>query len=229
MESSGFLTAVFLQARIGSKRLPAKALLPLAGKTVLEQVMISLGGIKAGLHVLLTDKESEKIFRPLAEVCGFQLFTGHSSDVLLRYSNAAKCLKPDIIIRATGDNPLVSDELAVELLKHHVEGKADFSAYTGLPLGVGVEILGVKALLEANKRAADPYEREHVSPFLYRRKNEFNVFYPEPGKRYCLPGARVTLDTEADYKYITGIYNELYKDRPIRIEELILWLKEKAE
>ena len=48
-------TGVFLQVRLGSRRLPRKALLPLGDSTVIRQAMRALRRVPAGVHALLTD------------------------------------------------------------------------------------------------------------------------------------------------------------------------------
>jgi spore coat polysaccharide biosynthesis protein SpsF (cytidylyltransferase family) len=83
-------TGVFLQARINSVRLKAKALLPLRGTSTIQHVMRALLPVNADVHALLTDQESRELLSPYAEAEGFRLFAGPSDDVLLRYCRAAE-------------------------------------------------------------------------------------------------------------------------------------------
>ena len=219
------LTAVFLQARIDSTRLPGKALLPLAGRTVIDHVMEALREIRADIHVLLTDGDSLESLAPHAASCGFEIFEGPKDDVLSRYAGAVSRYGARYVIRATGDNPLVSPSLATAILAEHIGGGFDYSGYAGAPLGTGVEVVTASVLLEAAAEAAEPYEREHVTPYIYRRPEAFAVHRPAAPKQFYLPDARVTLDTEKDYTFIREIFSDLYTDRPISIERLVRWLK----
>ncbi|HUX19741.1 MAG TPA: hypothetical protein VMW69_00790, partial [Spirochaetia bacterium] len=118
---------IFLQARIGSTRLKEKVLLPLGDRSVIEQAMRSLKRCDAELNLLLTDYESEDRLAPLVRTCGFELFAGSSEDVLSRYAGALRSHPVEYIVRATGDNPLVSSELVLSLLDLHIRMGADFS------------------------------------------------------------------------------------------------------
>lgn len=221
-----FRFGVFLQARIGSTRLREKALLPLGGKTVIEQAMLSLRRCRAPVNILLTDRHGEQRLEPFARRCGFDLFTGSSNDVLSRYAGALEAHPVDYLVRATGDNPLVSSELVLSLLQMHTEEGADFSGYIGMPLGLGVEIVNAEVLLTEAVEAKDLYEREHVNPFLYRRPERFLIHHPEVPERYRLTDRSVTLDTEEDYRYLRDLYSEIYEGKPIALDRVIGWLKE---
>lgn len=222
------MIALFLQVRLGSTRLPGKALLPLAGRTVVEHAMAALGNVPAELYALLTEPDSAEALAPYARACGFELYIGPKDDVLARYAGACRVWKPDTVIRATGDNPLVSWELAREILRLHHERQADYSGFLDIPIGSGVEILRTEALFTAEREAVDPYEREHVSPFLYRRPARFLINRPLPEARYRLPDARVTLDTPEDYARITAVFDTLYAGSPIGLDTLVGVLAEQA-
>lgn len=217
--------AVFLQARLGSTRLKEKVLLPLQGKSVIEHAMESLQGCRAPLNVLLTDRESEQRLAPYARRCGFDLFAGASNDVLARFAAAARAFPAERIVRATADNPLVSSELVLSLLELHRRHGADFSGYIGMPLGLGVEVVNASALFIEDREAEDPFEREHVNPFLYQRPDRFRILHPEVPARYRLADCSVTLDTEEDYRYLSRVYRALYEGMSIDTRRLVDWLR----
>lgn len=214
-------TAVFLQVRLDSSRLPRKALLPLAGKPVILHAMEALKQVDTDKHVLLTDDESADALYSPAEKAGFEVFTGPRDDVLERFALGVEHFGVDTFIRATGDNPLVSAECASDLLKLHLSEGVDYSGYRGLPLGTGVECVRSAALLEARRRAVKPYDREHVCPYLYTHPDSFRIFTPEVRDECRAPELRVTLDTAADYERLKTIFSRLYHDEPIRITELV--------
>ncbi len=214
------MIAVFLQARLDSTRLPGKALLPLRGKPMVQMVMERLRRISADIYVLATDHEGKQRFTPMAEKAGFQVFEGSKEDVLERFCRAIETFKPKTVIRATGDNPLVSWELADRILEDHVRLKADYSAFQGMPLGLGVEVVEASALLQAGKETEDPYDHEHVTPYLYRNPDTF--FLHRPLVELAYRGrTRVTVDTEADYRKVEGMYRELESIEMPSLEEII--------
>jgi spore coat polysaccharide biosynthesis protein SpsF len=215
------MTGVFLQARLDSSRLPRKALLPLADRSVLEHAMRALLAVGADVYVLLTDEESSGELAPYAEREGFELFVGAKEDVLKRYADAARDFGVDRIIRATGDNPLVSGECARLICDLHRQEAADYSGFRGLPLGTGVECVETEALLEAEKLSSNRYYREHVCPFIYEHPERFIIHQPEAPREYRFPEGRVTLDTGEDYRRLQEIFRLAYEGKPVGIGSLV--------
>ncbi len=226
-------TGIFLQARLGSTRLPGKALFELEGKPIITHAMEALGktaaAVSADVRVLLTDHESFPSLAPVAEASGFFAFAGSAEDVLDRYLKAAEKYGTGIIIRATGDNPLVDGRAAQLILDSHILASADYSGFDSMPLGTGVEILDTAALERASRESNEPYDHEHVSPYLYKNPGLFKINRIEAPSELCLEGARVTVDTYDDYSFLKKLYADLYRGRPLSIEEIIPWLREHGD
>jgi spore coat polysaccharide biosynthesis protein SpsF len=219
------LTAIVLQARMGSTRLPGKALLPLGGSSLVEQAMSRLARVEAELRVLATDEASARALSPAAERRGFELLVGPAEDVLSRYCLAIRRFRPDLVIRATGDNPLVSHELASLLVERRKGSPSDYAGYRDMPIGMGVELVASEALLRAEAEAREAPEREHVCPYLYAHPELFRVDRPEAPAEYLMPGASVTVDTAADYESVLRIYGTLYDGRPIPSAAVLEYLR----
>ncbi len=219
---------VFLQARLGSTRLPQKVLLPLKGGNVLQHALRSLRKIKADVYALLTDHNSGGVLEQYAAEEGFSLFVGPENDVLHRFTSAVRFFKVERVIRATGDNPLVSWRLASEILELHEKKRADLSHFINIPLGTGVEVVEASALLAAENESADPYEHEHITIFLYRNPERFTILEIEGPAGCILPDQRVTLDTDSDYQLIRNIYSDLYINEPISTFDIVAWFKRKS-
>lgn len=217
--------AVFLQARLGSTRLPGKALKLLAGISSTGQAMKRLKEIPVEHYVLLTDKKSFSALTPEAEKWGFEIMEGSENDVLKRFALAVEKYVPHTFIRATGDNPLVFSEEATLILKDHLEKKADHSWFTGMPLGAGVEIVKAEKIIEADKYAKDPYEREHVTPYLYKRKIEFYLNHIEAPASVVFPDGRITMDTLEDYNYLKKIFEKWDESIILSSVKLVKMLK----
>jgi spore coat polysaccharide biosynthesis protein SpsF len=218
------MTGVFLQARLDSTRLPRKALAPLAGKPLVLHAMESLKKIPAQVHALLTDPGSAPELSPLALQAGFQLFAGSLPDVLDRFCAALSAFPVDTVIRATGDNPLVSWEMATRLLDEHLGLGADYSGYFGLPVGCGVEIVRSECLLLARRESSDPYDHEHVTPYLYRNPQSFSLHRPLAPKEFQSRRS-LTVDTQSDLSRLRPVFAALYKGGPIPLAELIEWIR----
>jgi spore coat polysaccharide biosynthesis protein SpsF len=229
------MTGIVLQVRIDSSRLPGKALLPLGGRgdsgtaTLTARVMEALNLVPADSRILATDAASAGKLGPIATSRGFELLVGPKEDVLARFCLAARKYSLDRIIRATGDNPLVSYELAGLLAERHEKLGPDCSGYVGMPIGMGVEIVEAAALFAAERESDDPYDREHVTPFVRKRPDRFRVDSPEVPEDFRLPRGRVTVDTASDYERVQAIFADLWRSRPIPTAEVLAWLRSHPE
>jgi len=203
------LTAVVLQARLDSTRLPGKALLNLDGKPVIFRVMQALGNIPCDLKALACAEDSLSAFSPLAEEAGFTIIAGPKEDVLERYCIVIRKYSIDRVIRATGDNPFVFADAAEAINREAVSLNADYSGYMNLPYGAGVESVAASALLRAAKDAQLQQEREHVCPYLYNHTEIFKIHRPQAPDCWNFPDIRLTIDTREDYDRACELYTVL--------------------
>jgi len=204
--------AVIVQMRLDSSRLPAKALLPFGDGTLSDAVFARLSRIPADMRVLATDVDGARKLGPIAAAHGFETFTGPKEDVLARFAMAIGAFRPDRIVRATGDNPFVSPELATMLCAFAADESCDYAGYAGMPVGMGVECVDAEALLAADRESVDPYEREHVCPWLYRHPERWKVRRPRCPDEYSFPEGRVTVDLRSDYEDALRIAGSLGSD-----------------
>ncbi len=209
------MTSIILQARLGSTRLPGKALLPLAGEPILVRVMQTLRTIPADAYVLACDEASFDSFLPLANANGFTCISGSASDVLERFCKVIRQTGTDLILRATGDNPFLFAGAAEAALARYQELRRaaeaagagspapDYFTWAGLPHGSGVEILKASALLQACEAPPfSAYEHEHVGPALYAHRDQYRCVFEKAPDQWFYPELRTTVDTAADYKRV---------------------------
>jgi spore coat polysaccharide biosynthesis protein SpsF len=206
------MTALILQGRLDSSRLPEKSLLPLEGAPLIYRVMEALNTVPCDLRILACPENCEASFRPLAKRAGFELFTGPRDDVLARFCGAIRRYGPQRIIRTTGDNPFVFADAAAALAEEAAALDADYAGYAGLPWGAGVEAVSAEALLQAEKEAEKPEEREHVCPYLYGHPELFRLHRPLAPRKWQNPRGReirLTVDTPEDYRQAEKLYKAL--------------------
>ncbi|MDR2375063.1 MAG: NTP transferase domain-containing protein [Treponema sp.] len=204
---TGCRTAVVLQARLDSARLPAKALLPLGGRPLICRVMEALRYVEADVYVLASPENCAGQFGPLAEETGFLFCPGPEEDVLGRYCLAIRRHSIDRVIRATADNPFVFADAASAINAEALSLGADYAAYGGLPYGAGVESVSAEALLRAERETfpvpegfPQSPEREHVCPYLYGHPELFLLHRPLVRQEWRGPSMRITVDTGEDYE-----------------------------
>lgn len=199
------MTAVVLQARLNSTRLPRKALLELNGKPVISRVMETLSHVAADIRVLACDEASYPHFEPLAAEAGFLCIAGPAEDVLERFCLVIRKTGADVIIRATGDNPfLFADAAEASLARYRElqedENSPDYYTWAGLPHGSGVEIMNGKSILLAAALTDSSFDHEHVGPALYRHRDRFRCMYETAPEPWYFPGVRTTIDTREDFE-----------------------------
>jgi spore coat polysaccharide biosynthesis protein SpsF len=185
--------------------------------------MEALRSLPVDRWVVLTDTESKPKLEPIARRHGYETFAGHPENVLKRYVEAALYFDVERIVRATGDNPLVSAALARETLQLQEVTAADYAGITGTPYGTGVEVVRTAALVDLQSYTQERYVTEHVTPGLYRRPERYRVVTRSAADSVRYPEMRVTLDTPQDYEYIAGVFRDLYRGRPIELPELVAY------
>jgi spore coat polysaccharide biosynthesis protein SpsF len=203
------VTAVILQARLDSRRLPGKSLLPLGGRPLVFRVMEALTRLKADLRVLACPEDCAPVFGPLAEEAGFELVPGPKEDVLARYCVAVRKFGTDRVIRATGDNPFVFIDAAETINREACGLGADYACYAGIPHGSGVESVGGEALLRAEREAESAPDREHVCPYLYAHPELFFLHRPLAPPSWQDLAMRLTIDTPEDFSRAEALYRQL--------------------
>jgi len=203
------VTALVLQGRLDSSRLPGKTLLPLGGRPLILRVMEALGVLQCGAKILACPEDCVSSFAPLAEEAGFTLIAGPKEDVLARYCLVIRKTGAERIIRATGDNPFVFVDAAGALNQEALSLGADYAGYSGLPYGAGVESVASEALLRAERETCSPAEREHVCPYLYNHPELFRLHRPLAPPVWQGPELRLTVDTREDYEGALVLYERL--------------------
>jgi spore coat polysaccharide biosynthesis protein SpsF len=210
-----------VQARMGSTRLPGKVLKPLSGITVLSHVIQRLKHAKqlSAIVVATSDLVQDDPIVEEAVSSGAEVFRGSEIDVLSRYFYAAKLHEADYVVRITSDCPLISPEIVDDCISTILNSGADYSSNAlerTYPRGLDVEVFTMQALETSFDHSQEPAEREHVTPYIYRRPELFKISHVVNEVDYSKH--RWTLDTLEDYNLLTEIYDRLY--RPGRI---ILW------
>ncbi len=217
--------SIILQVRIASTRLPGKLLLPLCGKSIFEHILTRLQAARTPSSIIVaTTRDTLPHIDSIAERFGVPLYVGSENDVLLRFVEAMRVHEVDTVIRATGDNPLVSIPHIDRVVELHSGANADLTLYPLLPYGTGVEVIRGSVLEEISGKTEDPFEREHITQYLYRHESDYRIIRGVPEEALRRPDIRLTVDTEDDYRYMNEIYEALYQGMPIPLHEVIRYL-----
>ncbi|AYV45007.1 flagellin modification protein FlmC [Caulobacter flavus] len=208
-----------LQARMSSTRLPGKVLADVAGAPmILRQVeRLRRAASIERLIAATSDQASDDALARALEAAGVEVFRGSLDDVLGRFAGAVAGLEEDDqMLRLTADCPLADPRLIEALIARHLASGADYSATTlphrTYPIGLDAEILSVGLLRLMAREATDPYEREHVTPFVYRRPERFVL----DGLTQAVDESQVrwTVDLPSDLAFVRAVYEALYPGKP---------------
>jgi spore coat polysaccharide biosynthesis protein SpsF len=163
--------------------------------------MQALNRVPANIRVLACPEDSLSSFAPIAQEAGFEIIAGSKENVLERYCLAIRRFTITRVIRATGDNPFVFTDAAAAINAEAMALNADYSGYSGLPIGAGVESVSAAALLRCDTEAASASDREHVCPYLYNHGEIFRLHRPIAPLRWQDTPLRIrlTVDTQEDF------------------------------
>ena len=208
-----------LQARMSSTRLPGKVMADLAGAPMILRQIERLRRARRLDRIAVatsTDPSDDGLAEMLADH-GVAVHRGPLADVLGRYAGALAALGPaEVLARLTADCPLADPEVidaTVDLLlERGLDYAANTPAHRTFPKGLDVEVMKASALLTAAREAKDPYEREHVTPYLYRHPETFaQDFLSQAAEEGEL---RWTVDRPDDLAFVREVYGALYARSP---------------
>jgi glutamate-1-semialdehyde 2,1-aminomutase len=108
-----------VQARMGSTRLPNKVMMPIGNIPMIGVLLKRLSFSKQIDEIVLATSHDKKndVMVSYVQSLGFGCKRGSESDVLGRFLDTAAAYSADIIVRITGDCPLVDAVLVDEAIK----------------------------------------------------------------------------------------------------------------
>lgn len=212
-------TTIIVQARMTSTRLPGKVLKKVLGKPLLVYQLERLRRVKLADEIVIATTTNETDL-PIVKLCSdlaISCFRGPEEDVLARYYGAAQQFPGDIIVRLTSDCPVIDPQVIDKVIQYYLDHQQEVDYVSNVlertyPRGMDTEVFSFKALHEAFEEATDKADREHVTPFIYRQPERYqlaNVPYQEDQSRH-----RWTVDTPQDLELVTRILEALYPYKP---------------
>ena len=210
-QESNKKTLAIIQARMNSSRLPGKVLMPINGRPMLDYMIKRVSSAsEIDDFVIATSIESSD--NPVEEYCienNVNVFRGNLDDVLDRFYQASKSIEAEIIIRLTGDCPLVDPKILNTMVGIFKKNNYDYIANTAppegitFPEGMDVEIFSKAALEKAWKEAKKPSEREHVTFYFWKNPELFSTFRHD--LKEDLSNYRLTVDYPEDFELVLHI------------------------
>ena len=208
-----------IQARRSSTRLPDKIFKTIKKKPLIHWIIsrVSKSQLINKIIVATTkDRADNKIISWVKNNTSCETFRGNKNNVLARFYNCAIKYKPKYIVRITADDPFKDPRLidkAIRIIKKNKYDYCSNTIYPTYPDGLDVEVFTFYALKKTFFRAKSLVDKEHVTSYMWNKKNNFKVYnfsYKNNLSKY-----RLTIDTKKDLEFIRSLFKLLKK--PIEI------------
>jgi len=210
---------IFIQARMGSTRLPGKHLKEVLGKPLIAYLLERLRRVHNADAIVLatTVNPLDDQLVAFSKKHHLPFFRGSEDDVLDRFYQCAKEFKADIIVRITADCPLIDPAVIDEVIECFLTNRANLDYVSNtekrtFPRGMDVEVFSFNSLKKVHAEAKMPEEKEHVTPYYYRHPELFrigSIMRSKDESRY-----RWTVDTNADFKLVKTVLENIYPKKP---------------
>jgi len=224
-------TVVVIQARIGSSRLRGKVLADIGGRPMIAHVIERASRIEGitDVVVAIPDLTEDDGLASAVRSLGAPVVRGSSDDVLERYLTSVDATDADVVVRVTADCPFLSPRVSSSVVAAYAQGDADYASNTlerSYPRGLDTEVVSAEALRIAGREATDPAEREHVTPFVWRRPERFALRSVRAATdRSAL---RWTVDVEEDLALVRAIHEEL-EGEAFEVEDILEVIERRPE
>jgi glutamate-1-semialdehyde 2,1-aminomutase len=203
-----------VQARLGSKRLPNKVIKPINGLPMIEVLLTRLSKSKliTKIVVATSEDDADKKLKKLINKLGYDCEQGSKDDVLKRYITVAEKYEANIIVRITGDCPLVDPDLVDQVINKFINDSVDYCSNTipaTYPDGLDVEVFTIEALKKSSSMTTNSSDLEHVTPYL-KESGNFKTSCLE--NHNDLSEMRWTVDESIDLEVVDTIFKSFAPD-----------------
>ena len=201
--------AAIVQARMGSSRFPGKVMKLIQDMPLIEILIKRLSKSKL-IHQIIVATSRNDENTPLInhlESMNIECEIGSEENVLSRYYNAAKKNQVDVVVRITGDCPLVDADLVDRCIREFIDKDVSYVSNVlpcTFPDGLDIEVFSFEALEDAFLNNTLSTEKEHVTPYIINSDNykKSNIKHSKD-----LSKSRWTVDEIIDFEVIKEVFN----------------------
>jgi len=197
-----------IQARMGSTRLPGKVLLPILGVPMIEILLARLSHSKEIDEIIVAssiDPQNNKL-QSVVENLGYKCTRGSEKNVLGRFYESAKANRADVVVRITGDCPLVDPELVDQCIQGFKDAEVDYFSNVDpvtYPDGLDIEVMSFESIERANNETNSSFDKEHVTLYI---RNSDSFLRDSIKNTQDLSNLRWTVDEPEDLVVINNIF-----------------------
>ena len=196
-----------VQARLDSTRLPNKVLKKVKKQTIIEILYKRLKKSKKlnEIVIAIPDDKANKKLGTFLKNKKIKVFFGSKYNVLNRYYKAAKKFNANVIVRITGDCPLVDPKIVDQAIKIFETKKCDYVSNTLKPTypdGLDTEVFSVESLKKILKSSIKREDKEHVTTYIKRSKKFKKINFKN---KFDYSKENWTLDEQEDFDFFERI------------------------
>ncbi len=201
-----------VQARLDSTRLPNKVLKKVKKQTIIEILYKRLKKSKKlnEIVIAIPDDKANKKLGTFLKNKKIKVFFGSKYNVLNRYYKAAKKFNANVIVRITGDCPLVDPKIVDQAIKIFETKKCDYVSNTLKPTypdGLDTEVFSVESLKKILKSSIKREDKEHVTTYIKRSKKFKKINFKN---KFDYSKENWTLDEQEDFDFFERIIEYFY-------------------
>lgn len=220
-----------IQARMGSSRVPGKAMIYLAGKPLIWHMIDRMRRV-SGVGPLVLATTGDVRNGPLIEYCksqGLDIFQHPDEDDLAgRIAGAIQEVEGDIILKTGGDCPLIDPTvLQVIVDTAHQASNADFVSNRiqwSYPLGLSADVVSRSSIEWCDQNLTEPEDRELFALYIRDHPDRFNVI-PIINDT-DLSHHDWTVDEPEDVIFMRRIFDALYVEgRTFGMQDVLTFLE----
>lgn len=215
-------TVAIVQARMGSTRLPGKVMLDLGGRPMIDLLLERLARAQMvdEIVVATTTDGPDDVLADHLNARGYAVHRGSPTDVLDRYYQAARATAADVVVRVTGDCPLIDPQLVDAVIIKFNDAGVDYASNVGPPTfpdGLDTEVFSFAVLERAAREATASFDREHVTPYL-REPGRFSAINVAGSSD--LSAQRWTVDEASDLEVVRAVVTHFAPRTDFGFEEV---------
>jgi glutamate-1-semialdehyde 2,1-aminomutase len=187
---------------------------PICGVPMIELLLKRLARAREIDEIIVatsTDPRNQVLIEHVQSL-GYACERGSENDVLDRFIKSGIAHGADVVVRITGDCPLVDPLLVDECVRQFHLANVDYFSNISPPTypdGLDIEVVRMEALVRAAQESDRAYDHEHVTPYV-RESGRFSTAAMR--NEDDLSGLRWTVDEPADFEVASKVFAHFSPD-----------------
>lgn len=203
--------AIIIQARMSSSRLPGKVMMPLplgSDQPMLGHIIDQLKAVsfKKDIFVATSSSPEDDVLEQLCHQKNIHCFRGSKQHVLSRFQTIAKNGNYQVLVRYTGDNPVIDTQVIEKAVEKHLDQQADLTVTTGLPLGIHAEVIHAKKLIDLENKNLNKEDIEHVT-WYFKHHSDYKKAEIDFNCSPEFQNIRISVDYPSDFLLVSTIFS----------------------